>query len=38
MKTLAPLIELIETEIMASNLLHADDTPIQVLDRSRRDK
>lgn len=36
MKTLQPLIELIETEIMASDLLHADDTPIRVLDRSRR--
>ena len=38
MKTLAPLIEKIETEIMASDLLHADDTPIRVLDRSRKDK
>ena len=38
MKTLAPLIELIEAEIMSSDLLHADDTPIRVLDRSRRDK
>jgi transposase len=38
MKTLQPLIELIEAEIMASDLLHADDTPIRVLDRSRRDK
>jgi transposase len=38
MKTLLPLIELIEAEIMASDLLHADDTPIRVLDRSRRDK
>ena len=38
MKTLAPLIEKIEAEIMASNLLHADDTPIRVLDRGRRDK
>jgi len=37
MKTLAPLIELIETEIVASDLLHADDTPIRVLDRSRHD-
>ena len=36
MKTLAPLIERIETDIMASNLLHADDTPIRVLDRGRR--
>ena len=38
MKALAPLIEKIEAEIMASDLLHADDTPIRVLDRSRRDK
>lgn len=38
MKTLAPLIEKIETDIMACDLLHADDTPIRVLDRSRRDK
>ena len=38
MKTLAPLIEKIEAEIMASDLLHADDTPIRVLDRGRRDK
>ncbi len=38
MKTLAPLIEKIETYIMASDLLHADDTPIRVLDRSRKDK
>jgi transposase/uncharacterized protein YukE len=38
MKALAPLIEKIEAEIMASNLLHADDTPIRVLDRGRRDK
>ena len=38
MKTLAPLIEKIEAEIMSSDLLHADDTPIRVLDRSRRDK
>jgi transposase len=38
MKTLQPLIDLIEGEIMGSDLLHADDTPIRVLDRSRRDK
>jgi len=38
MKTLAPLIEKIEADIMASDLLHADDTPIRVLDRSRRAK
>lgn len=38
MKTLAPLIELIEADILGSDLLHADDTPIRVLDRSRKDK
>jgi len=38
MKTLSPLIERIEAEIMSSDLLHADDTPIRVLDRSLRDK
>lgn len=35
---LAPLAERIATKIMASDLLHADDTPIRVLDRSLRDK
>jgi transposase len=38
MKVLQPLIERIETAIMASDLLHADDTPIRVLDRSMRDR
>ena len=38
MKVLQPLIERIEADVMASNLLHADDTPIRVLDRSQRDK
>jgi len=38
MKTLSPLIERIEADIMCSDLLHADDTPIRVLDRSKRDK
>jgi len=38
MQVLRPLIERIETEIMKSDLLHADDTPIRVLDRSLRDK
>ena len=38
MKTLSPLIERIEADIMGSDLLHADDTPIRVLDRSMRDK
>lgn len=38
MKSLQPLIERIEADIMGSDLLHADDTPIRVLDRSLRDK
>jgi len=38
MKVLAPLIERIEADVMASDLLHADDTPIRVLDRASRDK
>jgi transposase len=38
METLPPLIERIEADIMASDLLHEDDTPIRVLDRSRCDK
>ncbi|WP_280138164.1 IS66 family transposase [Allgaiera indica] len=37
MKVLGPLIERIETEVMAAPILHADDTPIRVLDRLRRD-
>lgn len=38
MQVLRPLIERIEKEIMKSDVLHADDTPIRVLDRSLRDK
>ena len=38
MKTLAPLIEKIEAHVMASPILHADDTPIRVLDRSAKKK
>ena len=38
MKVLAPLIEKIEAHVMASPILHADDTPIRVLDRSARKK
>jgi hypothetical protein len=38
MKNLLPLIEQIDADIMGSDLLHADNTPIRVLDRSRRDK
>ena len=37
-KVLAPLADRIATKIMASDLLHADDTPIRVLDPSLRDK
>ena len=36
-ESLMPLIE-DRGEIMASDLLHADDTPIRVLDRSKSDK
>ena len=38
MRVLQPLIERIETAVMASDLLHVDDTPIRVLDRSLRDR
>lgn len=38
MKVLAPLIERIEADVMASDVLHADDTPIRVLDKSLRDR
>ena len=38
MKVLQPLTERIEAAVMASDLLHADDTPIRVLDRSQRGK
>jgi len=38
MKALQPLIERIEADIMASDVLHADDTPIRVLDKSLRDR
>lgn len=38
MKLLLPLIERIDGRVMASDLLHADDTPIRVLDRSLRSK
>lgn len=37
MKVLQPLIERIEADVMASDVLHADDTPIRVLDKSLRD-
>ena len=38
MKTLSPLIERIDADILSSELLHADDNPIRVLGRSKRDK
>ena len=38
MRTLVPLIERIEADVMASEVLHADDTPIRVLDRSAKSK
>lgn len=38
MKALMPLVERIEADVMASDLLHADDTPIRVLDRSQKDR
>ncbi|SFY45513.1 Transposase [Paracoccus pantotrophus] len=38
MKVLTPVIERIEAEVMAAPILHADDTPIRVLERSRRDR
>lgn len=38
MKVLAPIIERIETEVMAAPVLYADDTPIRVLDQSRWDR
>jgi transposase len=34
MKTLSPLVKRVEIDIMGSGLLHADDTPVRVLDRS----
>ena len=37
MRVLQPLVERIETAIMGSDLLHADHTPIRVLDRTMRD-
>jgi len=38
MRTLTPLIERIEADVMSSDILHADDTPIRVLDRSAKSK
>lgn len=35
-RVLAPLIERIRADVMASDRLHADDTPVRVLDPSRR--
>jgi transposase len=36
MRVLAPLVERIRANVMASDRLHADDTPVRVLDPSRR--
>lgn len=38
MQVLQPVIDRIEAEVMGGDLLHADDTPIRVLDRSLRDR
>lgn len=38
MKVLQPPIERIEADVMASDALHADDTPIRILDKSLRDR
>lgn len=38
MRTLEPLIERMETAVLASDIIHADDTPIRVLDHARRAK
>lgn len=38
MKVLQPLIDRIEADVMSSDLLHADDTPIRVLDRGQSNK
>ena len=38
MKVLQPLIDRIEADVMSSDLLHADDTPIRVLDRGKSNK
>jgi transposase len=35
MKTLTPLVDLLQANVMACDLLHADDTPIRVLDRAK---
>ena len=35
MKTLTPLVDLLQADIMACDHLHADDTPIRVLDRAK---
>lgn len=36
MRVLAPLVTRLRAEVMASDRLHADDTPVRVLDPSRR--
>jgi transposase len=35
MKTLTPLVNLLRANVMDCDLLHADDTPIRVLDRAK---
>lgn len=36
MKVVTPLVDLLRAEVMACDLLHADDTPIRVLDHAKR--
>jgi len=36
MRALAPLVDRIKANVMSSDRLHADDTPVRVLDPSRR--
>jgi transposase len=38
MKVLKPRIDRIDAEIMVSDVLHADENPVRVLDRFQRDK
>ena len=34
---IAPLFEALKTEVLKSNYLHADETPIKVLDKDKKD-
>lgn len=36
-KLIAPLFEALKTEVLKSNYLHADETPIKVLDKDKKD-